>query len=447
MQRTRVLSAVTLAALLIPVSAAAGQNYPPPGDPGKTPNKPGKGGTITVCKKGCDYRKIQKAINAASGKNTIKVKKGTYREGVKITGRRYDGLKLIGDVKRPGRVKFEGKGLKGGAAQNAVLVNNADDVVIRGFHARHYKANCFFATNLSDYVLDRLVAERCGVYGIYAFNSKGGRMTRSSAFYNNDSGFYVGQTPPQKGRIKRTLVKNVKAYGNVLGFSGTNMRYTTITKSQWFNNGAGIIPNTLDSEKYPPPQDNVIAGNDIYWNNFNFYFGAPFEIPDQSAADLPYPIGLGVLLFGSQDTTVERNRFFGNYLGAFGAIPAVQLQGSEDPKLREAAVLRGNEVRDNEFGLGGNDLNGRDMVYDGSGTGNCFEGNVNRSPNVPANNSTFAPCPGPAQNTPDPLVLGEALSWVAGTADNPASFETNWIRHPHQTRKGVKPLERWTGRK
>jgi hypothetical protein len=154
-----------------------------------------------------------------------------------------------------------------------------------------------------------------------------------------------------------------------------------------------------------------------------------------------------VLLFGSQDTTVERNRFFGNYLGAFGAIPAVQLQGSEDPKLREAAVLRGNEVRDNEFGLGGNDLNGRDMVYDGSGTGNCFEGNVNRSPNVPANNSTFAPCPGPAQNTPDPLVLGEALSWVAGTADNPASFETNWIRHPHQARKGVKPLERWTGRK
>jgi hypothetical protein len=119
----------------------------------------------------------------------------------------------------------------------------------------------------------------------------------------------------------------------------------------------------------------VIAGNDIYWNNFNFYYSAPFEIPESSAAGLPYPIGVGVLLFGSRNTTVEGNRFFGNYLGAFAAIPAVQLQGSSDPDLREAAVLRGNTVRNNEFGLGGEDLNGRDMVYDGSGTGNCFSGN------------------------------------------------------------------------
>lgn len=446
MQRVRVLSlsAVAVAALLIPASVATAQGYPPPGDPGKTPDKArGKGGTLTVCKKGCDFRRIQKAIDAASGRNTIRVKRGTYAEGLKIIGSRYDGLRLLGDAGRPGRVKLDGKRLKGGAAQNGVLVNNADRVVVRGFHARNYKANCFFATNLNDYVLDRLVAERCGVYGIYAFNSKGGRMTSSRAFYNNDSGFYVGQTPPQKGRVKRTLVRNVKSYGNVLGFSGTNMRYTTITKSQWFNNGAGIIPNTLSSEKYPPPSDNVIAGNDIYWNNFNFYYGAPFEIPDRSAADVPYPIGVGVLLFGSRNTTVERNRFFGNWLGAFAAVPAVQLAGDPDPKLREASVLRGNVVRNNDFGRGGNDLNGRDMVYDGSGTGNCFEGNVIRSPNVPAAGGTFAPCPGPANNSPDPLVLGEALGWVAGSADDPASFETAWLRHPHQARKGVRPLERW----
>jgi hypothetical protein len=446
MHRVRVLSAVAVAALLVPAGTAAGQNYPGPGDPGKNPGKArGKGGTITVCKRGCDYRKIQKAVKAASGRNTIKVKGGRYREGVVIAGRRYDGLKLIGNARKPKRVVLNGKGLRGPAAQNGVLINNADDVVVRGFYAKNYKANCFFATNLQDYVLDRLVAESCGAYGVYAFNSKGGRMSNSSAYYNNDSGFYVGQTPPQKGRIKRTLVKNVKSYANVLGFSGTNMRYTTITKSQWFNNGAGIIPSTLDSEKYPPPEDNVIAGNDIYWNNFNFYYAAPFEIPESSAADLPYPIGLGVLLFGSRNTTVEGNRFFGNYLGAFAAIPAVQLQGSSDPDLREAAVLRGNTVRNNEFGLGGEDLNARDMLYDGSGTGNCFSGNVTRSPNLPANNSTFAPCPGPAANTPDPAVLGTAIGWAAaGSADNPVSFEAQWIKHPHKPRKGVKPLERWT---
>ena len=440
-----IAAAVATAVLLVPATASAQNDYPPPGDPGQGPTAgKGKAQKFKVCKqKGCRYKTISAALKQADGRDTIRVGRGTYREGLTITGKRYDGLKLIGNVKRPGRVVLNGKSLKSGAAQNAVFVNGSDGVSIRGFHARNYKANCFFVTNANGYTLDKLVAERCGVYGIYAFNSKGGRMTNSEAFYNNDSGFYVGQTPPQRGKKKRTLVKNVDSWGNVLGFSGTNMRYTTITKSRWYNNGAGIIPNTLDSEKYPPPQDNVIADNDVFWNNFNFYFGAEFEVPDRFAAELPYPIGVGILLFGGQNTTVERNRLFGNWLGAFAAVPAVQLLGSEDPKLREAAVLRGNTVRNNQFGKGGTDLNGRDMVYDGSGSGNCFEGNITLSPNLPASDSTFAPCPGPAQNAVDPAVLPEAVSWVGGSVDDPASFEANWLRHPHSPVPGIQPLERF----
>lgn len=439
--RMRALAVVTAALFLVPTTAMAQGNYPAPKDPGKGPKSTGKGKTLTVSKKkGAKYTSIQKAIGAATGKDTIKVKAGTYKEGLQVVGSRYDGLKIIGS----GKVVLDGKSLKRGAAQNGVLVNNADAVTVKGIHARNYKANCFFVTNAIDYTLTKLVAERCGVYGVYAFNSKGGEMSKSEAYYNNDSGFYVGQTPPQKGRVKRTIVKNVKSWGNVLGFSGTNMHYVTITKSQWFNNGAGIVPNALDSEKYPPPGDNVIADNDIYWNNFNFYYGAPFQIPGESATGFRYPIGVGILLFGSQDTTVENNRIFGNWLGGFAELPAVQLAGSEDPALKEASVLRNNVVRNNAFGAGGNDLNGRDMLYDGSGSGNCFEGNQVMSPNVPANNATFAPCPGPATNTPDPTVLGEAIGWVAGSVDNPPSFESAWIRHPHAPRKGVTPLEKFT---
>ncbi len=330
-----------------------------------------------------------------------------------------------------------------------MFVNNADGVVVKGFHARHYKANCFFVTNADGYTLTRLVAERCGVYGIFAFNSKGGEMTKSEAFYNNDSGFYVGQTPPQSGKKKRTLVKDVDSWGNVLGFSGTNMRYVTITQSRWFNNGAGIVPNALDSEKYPPPQENVIADNDIFWNNFNFYYGAPFTIPGPSSAGFSYPIGVGVLLLGSQQTLVEKNRFDGNWLAGFAEIPAVNLtlEHPNEPAFGEAAVLRDNVVRNNQFGFGGADLNGRDMVYDGSGSGNCFEGNQLYSPNVPTSNSTFAPCPGPAQNTPDQAALTEALGYALATdRANPASFEQFWLRHAHAPRADVEPLERSSGK-
>jgi hypothetical protein len=444
MHRSHLLVAFVVAMLVVPASALA-QNYPPPGNPGGGGGKShGKAKTLRVCKKGCRYKSIQKAIDAARGKDTIRVKKGTYSEGVQIVGRRYDGLKLIGDPKHPGRVVLNGKRVKGGDAQNAVLINNSDRVTVDGFHAKNYKANCFFSTNNQDYVLNHLVAERCGVYGVYAFNSKGGKMLNSEAFYNPDSGFYVGQTPPQNGRKKRTLVKNVSAWGNVLGFSGTNMRYTTITKSRWYNNGAGIVPNTLTSEKYYPPTGNVLSHNDVFWNNFNFYFGAPFPIPKLSAADIPYPIGVGILLYGSQDTVVEKNKISGNYLAGFAEVPAVHLSGNADPKVNEASILRDNTVRGNDFGAG-SDLNGHDMAYDGSGSGNCFEGNTNRSPNMPTDNAPFVACPGPNPNPLSQGALGQILAMSLGDPKKPESFEAHWIKHPHPPRKGVKPLERFGG--
>ena len=131
-------------------------------------------------------------------------------------------------------------------------MNDVDDVTIRGFKAKNYKANGFFLTNVTGYLLKNLIAEHTGAYGMYAFNSKGGTMAKSEAFEMNDSGFYVGQTPPQS-KPKRTFVKNLKSHTNVLGFSGTNMRYVTIQDSQFWNNGVGIVPNALDSEKFAPP--------------------------------------------------------------------------------------------------------------------------------------------------------------------------------------------------
>jgi hypothetical protein len=443
----RSLPLAALVALVAFPTAALAVDYPPAGNPGKggTKVRAGKAKTLTVCKqRKCKYRSIGAAVRKARGGDTIKVKNGTYKEGVNITGSRYDGLKLVGNTGKPRKVVLQGKGLKGAKAQNGVLINNADGVTVKGFYARNYKANGFFVVNAVGYTLTNLVAGHTGVYGIYAFNSKGGTMSRSEAFDNNDAGFYIGQTPPQS-KPKRSIVSKVKAYSNVLGFSGTNMRYVTIKDSDFYNNGSGIVPNALDSEKFPPPDRNVISGNRIFWNNFNYYAGAPFTIPASGPAGLAgYPIGVGVLLFGSQNTVVEKNKIFGNWLAGFGAIQQIQLAIQKDPKLQEASILRSNTVRNNDFGLGGGDLNGRDMFYDGSGTGNCFADNVVRSPNVPADNSTFAPCPGPAANTLNSAAQQEGLSWVLGVNKNdPSSFEKFWIRHPHSAQKGIKPLERF----
>ena len=422
-------AAVLAAAVAFPAAAQAG-GYPPASDPGKGPKTLKPGGTLKVCKKGCKYRKIQAAIDAAGKGTTIRVGKGTYKEGLRILSSDKDRVRLIGDPKNPSNVKLEGRGLRGSQAQNGVQVNNADGVLINGFHARNFKGNGFFVVNVDGYKLTNLVAEKDGVYGLYAFNSKGGEMSNSEAYYHNDAGYYVGQTPVQT-RPKRTTIKNVSAWGNVLGYSGTNSRYVTITKSKWFNNGVGIVPNVLESEKFMPHEDNAIVDNDIFWNNFNYFAGAPFTVRPSSVG-VPFPIGTGVLLFGGRRTRVENNRFYGNYLIGYGQISQFLLK-QENLSL---GLLEDNQVRSNDFGLGGEDLNGRDLFYDGSGSGNCFEGNTLRSPTTPADGSTFSAC-----GTPNSFNEGsrnEAVNW---TLDE--SHEANWVKQPHKPIEGITPLEHW----
>ncbi len=83
-------------------------------------------------------------------------------------------------------------------------INGAVNVTVNGFTAQHYTANGFFAVNTKNYTFTNLKAFLVGVYGIYAFNSVGGTMTDSEAAWNSDSGFYIGQTPPQASRSARS---------------------------------------------------------------------------------------------------------------------------------------------------------------------------------------------------------------------------------------------------
>ena len=277
---------------------------------------------------------------------------------------------------------LEGSGKK----QNGFFVNEADQVTIDGFTARNYKANGFFVTNAVGYKLTHLVAAKTGVYGVYAFNSKGGEMSHSEAYYVSDAGFYIGQTPQQTKPI-RSVVRDVESWGNPIGFSATNMRYVTITKSRFYNNAIGIVPNALESERFPPAEANVITDNDVFWNNFNIHAGAPFK-PKKSGVVPLVPVGTGILLLGGRTNRVENNRVYGNYLVGVVAIEGILLD-----KTTEARALIGNQISGNAFGAGGEDLNGRDLAFDGNGTGNCWGPNTGVQNTLPADSGMFPACP------------------------------------------------------
>ena len=418
-----------VAALAVAVPTASAQDYPRPSKPTGATGKPkGPFKTLRVCKRSsCKYRSIRRAVRAAKAGDTIRVGRGTYREGVIVQGRKKRYIKIIGDRRRPHRVVIDAKGLRGAQAQNAIAVVNTNGVKLQGLKARNQKGNGFYVVNANGYTFDRLIAEKTGVYGLYAFNSIGGTMTNSLAYYANDGAYYIGQTPPQT-RPKRTIVRNVTGWGSTLGFSATNMRYVTITKSRFFNNGLGIVPNALDSEEYPPAENNVIRDNDIFWNNFDVYRKAPFK-PNRGD-DFLYPPGAGIVVFSGRGHVIENNRIDGNFLAGTALVPNVFL------KAKDAVDLKDNAVRNNAFGAGGADRNGRDLVYTGNGTGNCFQGNTGVETTLPADPAMFPACPGP-DNQDDGATLGQVASW--GVGEQP-KYRENWIVREHPARAGITPL-------
>ena len=277
--------------------------------------------------------------------------------------------------------------------QNGVFVNDADEVTIDGFTARDYKANGFFVTNAVGYTLTNL--RRRPAPASTASTPSTPRAARCRTRRRTTTATRASTSGRRRSRPSRSARWSATStsWGNPIGFSATNMRYVTITRAASSTTASGIVPNALDSEKFPPAEDNVITDNDIFWNNFNFHEGAPFK-PKKTGVVPLVPIGTGVLLLGGQRNRVEGNRIFGNYLVGAAAVEGILLAGDT-----RGARARGQPGHRQPFGLGGEDLNGRDLAYDGNGTGNCWGPNDGVRATQPADPAMFPACPFDGANT------------------------------------------------
>ena len=115
------------------------------------------------------------------------------------------------------------------------------------------------------------------------------------------------------------------------------------------------------------------------------------------------------------------------FLAGVAAIEGILL--AKNPGARS---LERNVVRNNQFGMGGADANGTDLMYDGSGKDNCFslEG---VSSTFPADGSTFAGCAGP--NAFSRSVQDGMIGFVGEGALK------GWVAHPHPAKPGYRPFE------
>ena len=236
-----------------------------------------------------DQPTIQAAVSVAQPDDLILIAPGVYHEAVKVCNA---DLTIRGEDRNA--VILDGQS----QLTNGFTVL-ADNVVLENMTAHHYLGNGFFWTDQTGYRGSYLTAYDNGDYGIYAFGSRHGEFDHSYASGSPDSGFYIGQCFPCDA-----IINDVRSEWNGLGYSGTNAGGNlVIENSEWDQNSAGIVPNTLDSEKMPPQRGATLIGNYVH---------------DNGNAKAPYtiwahiPLGTGILIAGGDKDYITQNRVENN---------------------------------------------------------------------------------------------------------------------------------------
>jgi hypothetical protein len=408
-----------------------------------------------VCKHGCQYDSIQKAVDDVKKgkKSTVKVKPGTYHEGVILRGHKYDKLIITG-AKKAKKTKLDGTNarIQGQPAQNGIDATNVDGLKVKKLWARDYPTNGIFihadpGDHCHGFAMVKDWASFNGSYGFFAKHCTGGKITHTKGWGHGDSALYIGETPPQKNP-DWTDISNNKSYLNVLGYSGTNSKYVDIHDNLFYNNGAGVVPNTLDSELFQPNADGKIRNNKIFWNNFNYFLPkSPVETVSGGLGTIGnrtinYPTGVGVVLFGSDSWLVKDNDIFGNFMWGAASFSDGLTEGTK-------ALNMNNRFVDNTMGRGGKDTNRFDFFNDGSMKGNCFEGNQSSTFDISQNAQhgkgfLYPSCPAPASAGTgtyqgDRGQIAELANYVV--SDPPCSQQDSWVRHSHPEFRGITPID------
>ncbi len=422
--------------------------------------------TYEVCKHGCKYSKIQKAVDAVNkgSKSVVAIDPGTYAEGVILKGHKYDGLTIKGTGKNPGKVVLNGKhavvsGPGGsGAAQNGVEGENVNRLTVKNLWVKNYAANGVFihaadesSETCHGFTMDHDWASFNKSYGLFAKHCIGGSITNGKEWGHGDSGIYIGETPPQGNPVKAgakpkwTDISGNKMFKNVLGYSGTNSKYVDIHNNVVYNNGAGIVPNTLDSEDFEPASTGKIHNNQIFWNNFDYYKpNSPVKsVGPTGKGDVHYPTGIGVLLDGTTRWKVYNNQVFGHFFWGAAEFSDVTNTGGD-------ALNQYNQMYDNKMSRGGKDKNRYDFYNDGSGSHNCFDNNSTNTQDVQAGATQTqlqlypSPCPsslpappfGTGSSAGAGGQFGELFSYV--TVYPGCRQEESWDVHSHPKYKHYK---------
>ena len=325
----RVLTALLAVAMFaVPASAVAGKG-------GKKKDKP-----LVVCKHGCKYRTIQKAVDKA-GKtdkknDMIKVKPGKYVEGV--VGARQEVQRADDQGHQQEREEGHPRGQERQGPDRQPRQQRDRDRRRQERHdpqhagpplpgqrrllARHeHRRQEGDLPEPGRQERRRRVQPQLRALHV---RLRGRRLQRVRAAGATATPPTTSARPRFRRTRRRPSSRTSTPTRTCSATPGTNSKYVVIKDSNFYNNGVGIVPNTLDSEPFEPNGSGVIKDNNIFWNNFNYF------LPNS-----PVKTVSGGLGGGRQLPDRDRRR----------PVRLRRLEGPEQPDLRQLHVGRRDVLR------------------------------------------------------------------------------------------------------
>jgi hypothetical protein len=245
---------------------------------------------------------IQHAVNASTSGDTVVVEPGTYAQSVGI---HTSGITLIGkNAKLVPPPDNKGDCKEGGVVSDGVCIFAGkvgdpnepvlDGVTVKGLTVVGFADTGIFAFNQTNLTYDRNTAIDNGEYGMAAFQTVGTRMTHNTAKGAHEANFYLGDSPGAQAIVRGNISHDAQGWGIFIRDS----QFLTVQDNDIRGNCVGLLV-LADS---PGPAGNVVARHNTILSNNNVC--PPGEGPPLS--------GLGVVIAGGHDVTLQSNVISGN---------------------------------------------------------------------------------------------------------------------------------------
>jgi parallel beta-helix repeat protein len=253
---------------------------------------------------------------------------------------------------------------------------------ISGFTVRGFALHGVHLACVDGFSITGNVADGNGVYGLFPVVSRHGLLAGNVVTgTSSDAAIYVGQSDD-------VLIAGNLVHDNLLGLEVENSRNCAVIGNEAYGNTLGIFVDILPFLERKTQDATLVAYNSVHDNN---------RVNTANPNDLlgVLPSGLGILVAGGHATTVMSNHVRNNGFAGIAVASlcfGLALQGSDCSGLDIAPDPSDDRIVHNRLTANGTtpqpnpifDALRADLIWDGSGSGNCWSDNVYSTSTPPA---------------------------------------------------------------